>query len=294
MSEEDKQETSSIGQTLHDARVKKGFTIDDLQKNTKIQKRYLIAIDENKFDELPGDFYVRAFVKQYADAVGLDGNELLKQFDATLPDTQNPEYVDKVSEDKIATRTAQRKVDDRNTTIRRYIPVTVISVAVVLVIVVIWFAAAKSSKNSQQTNISSSSSSVSVSGSSSSSASSSSKKQVKKTTTKKKTTANNTTIKSTAASTDGGTYTVTTKKAASELKITTSAKAWVSVNANSSNVYQASQDANASHTVKLPSNTTSATLNLGNATSTKLSINGKAVKLTGTSQVQNITFNFSK
>ncbi|MBW1605798.1 RodZ domain-containing protein [Lactobacillus sp. Sy-1] len=290
---EDKKNTASIGKTLHDARVEKGLTIDDLQNNTKIQKRYLIAIDDDKFDELPGEFYVRAFVKQYADAVGLDGTELLKQFDASLPETQNPEYVDKVSEDKIASRTAQRKVDDRNMTIRRYIPVTIISVAAVLVVLVIWFAAAKSSKNSQQTNISSSSS-ISVSGSSSSSSdsSSSAKKESKKKT--KKTTTNTTKIASESTSTDGGTYKVTTKTAASSIKISTSAKAWVSINANSSNVYQASQDANTNHTVKLPSNTTSATLNLGNATATKLYINGKAVKLTSNSQVQNITFNFSK
>ncbi|MHA8138373.1 helix-turn-helix domain-containing protein [Lactobacillaceae bacterium Scapto_B20] len=292
MSEENK-ETASIGQTLHDARVQKGLTIDDLQNNTKIQKRYLIAIDEDKFDELPGEFYVRAFVKQYADAVGLDGTELLKQFDATLPDTKKPDYVDKVSEDKIASRAAQRKVDDRHMTIRRYVPVAIISVVVVLVILVIWFAAAKSSKNSEQTNISDSSS-VSVSGSSSSSSSSSSaKKQTTKKTTKK-TNTDNTTIKSESTSGDSSTYKVTTKKANSEITITTSDRAWVGVNANNTSVYQSTQDAKASHTVKLPDNTTSATINLGNATATKITINGKEVKLASQSQVQNATFNFSK
>ncbi|MHA8110903.1 helix-turn-helix domain-containing protein [Lactobacillaceae bacterium Melli_B4] len=294
MSEENK-ETASIGQTLHDARVQKGLTIDDLQNNTKIQKRYLIAIDEDKFDELPGEFYVRAFVKQYADAVGLDGTELLKQFDETLPDTQKPDYVDKVSEDKIASRAAQRKVDDRHMTIRRYVPVAIISVVVVLVILVIWFAAAKSSKNSEQTNISDSSS-VSVSGSSSSSRSAASSSKKKEDTKKKtkKTTTDNTTIKSESTSGDSSTYKVTTKKTNSDIKITTSDRAWVGVNANNASVYQSTQDAKASHTVKLPSNTTSATINLGNATATKISVNGKEVKLTSQSQVQNVTFNFSK
>ena len=63
-----------------------------------IQKRYLIAIEDQNFDELPGDFYIRAFIKQYADMVDLDGAELLKQFDSTLPSTQTQEYVDKVNE----------------------------------------------------------------------------------------------------------------------------------------------------------------------------------------------------
>ncbi|GAY73758.1 helix-turn-helix domain-containing protein [Lentilactobacillus kosonis] len=89
-------QSETIGQKLHDARVAKGYTLDDLQKNTKIQKRYLMAIEENDFDALPGDFYVRAFVKQYADSVGLNGQELLNEFNHNLPDTEAPEYVDRV------------------------------------------------------------------------------------------------------------------------------------------------------------------------------------------------------
>ena len=69
----------NIGQTLKAAREKKGYTLDDLQQITKIQKRYLIAIEENNFEALPGQFYVRAFVRQYASTVGLDGDAIVAQ-----------------------------------------------------------------------------------------------------------------------------------------------------------------------------------------------------------------------
>ena len=53
-----------VGKRLRSARIEKGYTLDDLQQITKIQKRYLLALEQGKFDELPGDFYVRGFIKQ--------------------------------------------------------------------------------------------------------------------------------------------------------------------------------------------------------------------------------------
>ena len=70
---------NEIGEILKEARIEQGYTLDDLQQTTKIQKRYLQAIENGNVDILPGRFYARAFVKQYADIVGLDGEELLAE-----------------------------------------------------------------------------------------------------------------------------------------------------------------------------------------------------------------------
>jgi len=71
----------NIGKKLRDARLQQNMSLDELQQITKTQKRYLIAIEENDFDSMPGTFYVRAFIRQYASAVGLDGNELVEIYD---------------------------------------------------------------------------------------------------------------------------------------------------------------------------------------------------------------------
>ncbi|MGQ0441625.1 helix-turn-helix domain-containing protein, partial [Bacillus sp. B-TM1] len=59
-----------------------------LHEITKIQKRHLVAIEEGNYDVLPGAFYARAFIKQYADAVGLNGEELLVEYQSTIPQSE--------------------------------------------------------------------------------------------------------------------------------------------------------------------------------------------------------------
>ncbi|MFV8827216.1 helix-turn-helix domain-containing protein [Alkalihalobacterium sp. APHAB7] len=76
---------SELGQRLREAREQKQINLDDLQKTTKIQKRYLLAIEEGNFDALPGKFYARAFVKNYAEAVGLDSEQIFQEFGNELP-----------------------------------------------------------------------------------------------------------------------------------------------------------------------------------------------------------------
>lgn len=87
---------SELGTRLRDARVDKGYTLNTLQQMTKIQKKYLQAIEESNYEEVPGNFYVRAFVKQYADMVGLNGDALLEEFESELE--VHPEGLDELEE----------------------------------------------------------------------------------------------------------------------------------------------------------------------------------------------------
>lgn len=74
---------TDLGETLKEARLKKGYDLEDIQKITKIQKRYLEAIEAGNLDALPGHFYARAFVKSYAEAVGLAPETVLEQIKPT-------------------------------------------------------------------------------------------------------------------------------------------------------------------------------------------------------------------
>ena len=68
-----------LGNKLRDRRLALGYTLDDIQERTKIQKRYLESIEDGDFSRLPGSFYVRAFVRQYAEALDLNADELLEE-----------------------------------------------------------------------------------------------------------------------------------------------------------------------------------------------------------------------
>ncbi|CAM3360609.1 helix-turn-helix domain-containing protein [Marinicrinis lubricantis] len=76
---------SDLGEILKTARTEKGITLDELQDQTKIRKTYLEAIEAGNYKILPGNFYVRAFIKSYAEAVGLDPAEVMSHYQNDIP-----------------------------------------------------------------------------------------------------------------------------------------------------------------------------------------------------------------
>lgn len=123
---------NEVGEKLKEARKEKGYTLDDLQQMTKIQKRYLIAVEEGNLDVLPGNFYARAFIKQYADSVGLNGEQLLQEHTENIPNAKNDEYTEKVKSTQTRSRDSQGSFLQ---TIQESLP-TILIVLLVLAIMV--------------------------------------------------------------------------------------------------------------------------------------------------------------
>ncbi|PGM64198.1 helix-turn-helix domain-containing protein [Bacillus cereus] len=126
---------TELGQKLKEAREAKGLSMDQLHEITKIQKRHLVAIEEGNYDVLPGAFYARAFIKQYADAVGLNGEELLVEYQSTIPQSENRE-VPQVSTGQKTQETMQKS---SSWPIADHMPKILIALLVIVFGVVVWF-----------------------------------------------------------------------------------------------------------------------------------------------------------
>lgn len=69
-----------IGQKLRDARMAAGLSLQDIADHTRIRVPYLEAMEEGQFEKLPGAVYVKGFIKQYAQTVGIDATELIEMY----------------------------------------------------------------------------------------------------------------------------------------------------------------------------------------------------------------------
>src|SRR5437870_7920237 len=69
-----------IGTTLREARMRARIDISEVEASTKIRAKYLRAIENEEWDLLPGDVYVKSFLRTYGEYLGLDTRQLLDDF----------------------------------------------------------------------------------------------------------------------------------------------------------------------------------------------------------------------
>jgi cytoskeleton protein RodZ len=74
------QEAARVGEELREARIALGISVEDAATQLRINKRYLMALEEGRVKDLPGAAYALGFVRSYATALGLDADDAVRRF----------------------------------------------------------------------------------------------------------------------------------------------------------------------------------------------------------------------
>lgn len=124
---------TELGNRLKQAREEKGLSLEDLQTVTKIQKRYLIGIEEGNYSIMPGQFYARAFIRQYSEAVGLNPELIFEEYKNDIPANDKDE-IPQLSRVK----TRKQVPSSKNTKVFNFIPKVLMFLAFVAVVAIIY------------------------------------------------------------------------------------------------------------------------------------------------------------
>ena len=80
---------TGLGTLLQQARLQRELTIEEVADRTKIRTQFLVAIEEGDFNQLPDQAYVRAFLRTYAKALGLEPEAVILEYEARhIPEQQ--------------------------------------------------------------------------------------------------------------------------------------------------------------------------------------------------------------
>jgi len=121
-----------IGEKLKDARLEKGYSLEEVSRLTKIQIRHLNAIEENNFSMIPGNFYARVFIKEYANVVGVDFKALLDEHHHEIPTVdQDVDYTQ-------LSRSRRKSTSSKSSPFATILPTIIVFVLLFGVVFFIW------------------------------------------------------------------------------------------------------------------------------------------------------------
>jgi cytoskeleton protein RodZ len=124
-----------IGNSLREARTRRGVELAQAEQTTKIRGKYLRALEEDRFDVLPSETYVKGFLRTYADFLGLDGQLYVDEY--------NSRYVTGEDWQPRAQRSSSRQKRER----RLQANVVLIALAAIALVTVVVITAWSSSGN---------------------------------------------------------------------------------------------------------------------------------------------------
>ena len=125
---------SNFGASFKKARELKGISLDRIAAETRISTRFLLAIENEEFNQLPGGIFNRGFVRAYAEKVGLDPDQSVAVYERLV-------QVHEPSETSVAA--AHRKKGDRH--------LYPLAVGGLILVIVIFYLVTRETSNTPQT-----------------------------------------------------------------------------------------------------------------------------------------------
>ncbi|MFC4760251.1 helix-turn-helix domain-containing protein [Fructobacillus durionis] len=129
--------TSEVRQELKEAREAKGYSFEQLAEITKIQPKFLKAIEEDDTDVLPSPFYTRAFAKKFAKAVGLNPDDLFEEVEFDPYVSSDLSYAHR--DDDGVVRAGTSSNESMKSRFRGWIPKIWLLIIVIAILGVVWF-----------------------------------------------------------------------------------------------------------------------------------------------------------
>lgn len=310
---------TELGQRLKEARNDKGLSLEEIQSITKIQKRYLLAIEEGNYELLPGNFYTRAFIKNYAEAVGLHGEELLEEYASEIPKA-NADVPESLPPRKMRKPSAPSKSSSVSSKWSSVFPSVLVVLLIVGVAALIWYVVQSGDQKTNQNATTNqaeeqvtsdensgsapNSDEVSKEDDSASSDDTAQDEEAKSDDKKAKDEAEEKPaeeeepapkmeIKKVKSDTDHSTFDITNAEKF-EVKLKASGSSWVALTGASDKNYVYESLAKGKNVTEDLSSETSATLRLGSSPAIEVFVNGEKIDIPKEPVVQNVTFNFKK
>ena len=81
---------ATFGPRLRQERERRQISLTSIAENTKISRSLLEALERDDLSRWPSGIFRRSFVRAYAQAIGLDADEIVKEFVERFPDPSDP------------------------------------------------------------------------------------------------------------------------------------------------------------------------------------------------------------
>ena len=118
-----------IGNSLREARVRRGIEFAQAELATKIRGKYLRALEEEHFEVLPAETYVKGFLRTYAEYLGLDGQLYVDEY--------NSRFVIGEEQSEARARRSAARPQRRNRRIETNVVLVALAAIAILTVIVI-------------------------------------------------------------------------------------------------------------------------------------------------------------